>query len=49
MSPNFIGVTFQQLQKYEAGKNRVSTAGLVQLAGVLSVEASTLLRSSRRS
>jgi transcriptional regulator with XRE-family HTH domain len=32
-----LGVTFQQLQKYEVGANRVSTGRLVKAAGVLGV------------
>jgi transcriptional regulator with XRE-family HTH domain len=33
-----IGVTFQQVQKYEAGINRVSASRLQQMAKVLKVE-----------
>lgn len=32
-----LGVTFQQLQKYETGVNRISVSRLYQLAGVLNV------------
>ncbi len=32
-----IGLTFQQLQKYESGANRVSSSRLYQLAGLLGV------------
>jgi transcriptional regulator with XRE-family HTH domain len=37
-----IGVTFQQLQKYETGVNRISCGGLVRIAEVLEVPAATL-------
>lgn len=33
-----IGCSFQQLQKYEAGQNRVSASRLFQIAKALSVE-----------
>jgi transcriptional regulator with XRE-family HTH domain len=32
-----VGVTFQQIQKYERGKNRVSASRLQQIADVLKV------------
>lgn len=35
-----LGVSFQQIQKYEKGVNRVSTATLIAIAGVLQVEPS---------
>lgn len=35
-----IGVTFQQIQKYEKGTNRVGGSRLVQLAAALKVEVS---------
>jgi transcriptional regulator with XRE-family HTH domain len=38
-----IGVTFQQIQKYEKGVNRVSAATLFQIAQVLRTEASALM------
>ena len=31
------GITFQQIQKYEAGTNRISASRLFKLAGILSV------------
>lgn len=31
------GITFQQIQKYETGKNRISASRLVQFATILSV------------
>jgi transcriptional regulator with XRE-family HTH domain len=33
-----IGLTFQQVQKYEKGANRVSSSRLMDLAGVLDVD-----------
>jgi transcriptional regulator with XRE-family HTH domain len=38
-----LGVTFQQVQKYEAGGNRITTGRLVKIAGVLRVPLSALL------
>lgn len=38
-----IGVTFQQLQKYERGSNRVSASKLVEIAAALEVSAADLL------
>ena len=35
---SFLGITFQQLQKYESGKNRVSALTLYKIAQVLGVE-----------
>jgi transcriptional regulator with XRE-family HTH domain len=35
-----VGVTFQQLQKYETGKNRLSASRLYRLASVLGVDVS---------
>lgn len=35
-----VGVTFQQIQKYEKGTNRVGASRLLQIANVLSVSAS---------
>ena len=37
-----IGVTFQQIQKYEKGANRVGASRLTQIAGVLGVPLPTL-------
>jgi transcriptional regulator with XRE-family HTH domain len=34
----FIGVTFQQLQKYEVGTNRISASKLHDIARVLDIE-----------
>ncbi len=34
---NAVGVTFQQVQKYEKGTNRISASRLQQMSGVLQV------------
>ena len=39
-----IGVSFQQIQKYEAGKNRVAVSTLVALADHLGISAARFLR-----
>lgn len=44
-----IGLTFQQLQKYETGENRVTAATLMRIADVLRTETSRLLPSGPRS
>mgnify|MGYP002777370079 CR=1 FL=1 len=38
-----LGLTFQQVQKYESGKNRISASRLVEIARILAMEASELL------
>lgn len=38
-----VGVTFQQIQKYEKGVNRIAASTLVDLAGALKMPASQLL------
>ena len=38
-----LDVTFQQLQKYEVGANRVGTGRLVKVAAILGVPVATLL------
>jgi transcriptional regulator with XRE-family HTH domain len=38
-----LGVTFQQVQKYEAGGNRIPTGRLVKIAAALGVPISALL------
>jgi transcriptional regulator with XRE-family HTH domain len=38
-----VGISFQQLQKYESGDNRVSAAMLTKIAQALNVEPSELL------
>jgi transcriptional regulator with XRE-family HTH domain len=38
-----LGITFQQIQKYERGANRMSAAVIVKLAQALCVPASALL------
>jgi transcriptional regulator with XRE-family HTH domain len=37
-----LGVTFQQLQKYEVGANRIGTGRLVKVATVLGIPIATL-------
>jgi transcriptional regulator with XRE-family HTH domain len=39
---NRLGVTFQQVQKYEIGANRIGTGRLVKAAGVLGIPISAL-------
>jgi transcriptional regulator with XRE-family HTH domain len=39
---NRLGVTFQQVQKYEIGNNRTGTGRLVKAAGILGVPISVL-------
>ncbi len=38
-----IGVTFQQVQKYENGTNRISASKLVEMASTLKVSAASFL------
>lgn len=38
-----IGITFQQLQKYETGKNRIAAATLVQITEALDADVTELL------
>ena len=38
-----IGVTFQQVQKYEKGTNRISASRLVRIAALLETTCATLL------
>ena len=42
-----LGVTFQQIQKYENGANRVGASRLDQIAGALGVGLSTLFDGSK--
>ena len=42
-----IGVTFQQVQKYEQGANRVGASRLAQIASVLDVSVGEFFGSSR--
>jgi transcriptional regulator with XRE-family HTH domain len=42
-----IGVTFQQVQKYERGANRVGASRLAQIASVLDVSVGEFFKSSR--
>ena len=38
-----LGVSFQQVQKYEQGRNRVATSKLVRMADAMKCDASELL------
>jgi transcriptional regulator with XRE-family HTH domain len=42
-----LGVTFQQVQKYETGGNRIPTSRLVKLAGILGVPIAALFEGTR--
>src|SRR5262249_4130278 len=44
-----IGVTFQQVQKYEKGRNRVGAGRLTQIARVLDVPVETFFQANDRS
>jgi transcriptional regulator with XRE-family HTH domain len=46
---NHIGVTFQQVQKYESGANRISMGRLTRIAKVLGLSVTYLLSASRAS
>ena len=41
-----INVTFQQIQKYEAGTNRIAASTLLRIAGALEVDPTDLLTST---
>ncbi|BAQ44356.1 helix-turn-helix domain-containing protein [Methylobacterium aquaticum] len=43
---NGLGVTFQQVQKYEKGQNRLSSGKLETVAGLLGVRVSDLFQGS---
>ena len=43
-----LGVSFQQVQKYENGTNRVGSGRLYQIAAILSVHVSTLFKGGDR-
>jgi transcriptional regulator with XRE-family HTH domain len=45
---NMLGVSFQQVQKYEKGVNRIGSARLVQLAKALDIEVSFFLDERKR-
>jgi len=45
---NHIGVTFQQLQKYESGANRISIGRLTRIAKALKVDVMYLLDGGRK-
>jgi transcriptional regulator with XRE-family HTH domain len=38
-----LGITFQQVQKYESGRNRVSSGRLLRIAHILKVDVRSLL------
>src|SRR5690606_5004933 len=42
-----VGISFQQLQKYEAGQNRVAAATLVGLSEILRIEPTEILPGKR--
>jgi transcriptional regulator with XRE-family HTH domain len=44
-----LGVTFQQVQKYEAGTNRIGTGRLVKIAAILGVPIATLFEGTNAS
>lgn len=44
-----LNVTFQQIQKYERGRNRVSASALIMIAKKLEVSPATLLGAESRS
>jgi transcriptional regulator with XRE-family HTH domain len=44
-----LGITFQQIQKYEAGKNRMSAARLYEICQVLGVPIASLFEGIPRS
>ncbi|MCK0068338.1 MULTISPECIES: helix-turn-helix domain-containing protein [Kordiimonas] len=41
-----VGLTFQQIQKYEKAKNRISASKLVQIADIFNVDVSELFKGS---
>jgi transcriptional regulator with XRE-family HTH domain len=43
---NRLGVTFQQVQKYEVGANRIGTGRLVKLAAILGIPVAALFDSA---
>jgi transcriptional regulator with XRE-family HTH domain len=43
-----LGVTFQQVQKYEVGSNRIGTGRLVKLAAILGVPIAALFEGTER-
>jgi len=44
---NRLGVTFQQVQKYEVGSNRIGTGRLVKLAAILRIPIAALFDAAR--
>ncbi len=45
---NFLGVTFQQIQKYERGKTRLSASMMVNAAAMLKISVSELIGETRQ-
>jgi transcriptional regulator with XRE-family HTH domain len=45
---NRLGVSFQQVQKYENGTNRVGSGRLYQMAAILGVHVSTLFQGGEK-
>jgi transcriptional regulator with XRE-family HTH domain len=43
-----VGVTFQQIQKYELGKNRIAASRLYRIAWVLGVPIEAFFKAERR-
>jgi transcriptional regulator with XRE-family HTH domain len=43
-----IGVTFQQVQKYEKGTNRVGSGRLFEIADLLAIPVASLFRGSEK-
>jgi transcriptional regulator with XRE-family HTH domain len=43
---DLVGVSFQQIQKYERGTNRIGSARLLQVAAALQTDAAALLGST---
>jgi transcriptional regulator with XRE-family HTH domain len=39
-----IGVSFQQIQKYEGGKNRISVAAMILIADLFKVSPASILK-----
>lgn len=42
-----VGLTFQQIQKYEKAKNRISASKLVQIAHIFGIDVSELFKGSQ--
>jgi len=44
---NAIGLTFQQVQKYEKARNRISASKLVHIANIFDVDVATLFKTAQ--